>query len=384
MIVCIFLRFGDALWVILMVPSGFRCGFPLRQCDSIFSDIFMSNGPLMPKNLATANLTTATLFRLVDSYGISLCIDEADQAFNSNEDLISLVNAGYLRNTAYVPRCEGPENKVKMYSAFCAKLIAGIGRLKETTESRCIKISLRKKNREESVEKLPHSKLSEFDHIPQKCFRWAEDSIDDLKEINPTIPESLSDRQGDNWKPLLAIAELIGGGWPEQAREAALEISGTNENEDSEIRILLLEDIHNYFDENLTDIATSEDLEKYLTGMEDRPWPEYRKGKPITKNGIARLLKPFEIRPEQFRKSGSKERGYNKSSFMDAFSRYLSGTPGTNLKNKDLEQNQTGTKSESVPDEKLENPFKNKDVPYVSDGKAGIGEEKEKQESFIF
>lgn len=355
-----------------------RITSPTKECGK--SNLLILSGHLMPRNFATGNLTTATLYRLVDSFGISLCIDEADQAFNFNEDLISLVNAGYLRKTAYVPRCEGQDNEVKMYSAYCAKLIAGIGHLKETTESRCLKISLKKKNAEESVEKLPHSKLSEFDHIPQKCFRWAEDSIEDLKEVNPTIPEKLSDRQGDNWKPLLAIAELIGNGWPDHARKDALEISGGNENDGSEIRVLILEDIHSYFDENQADSVTSEDLEKYLTGLEDRPWPEYRKGKPITKIGIARLLKPFGIRPEQFRKSGLKERGYNKSSLMDAFSRYLIGTPGTDLKNKDLENSQVGTENESVPSGKSENLFKNNGVPGVPSGNTGTGEERQNVE----
>jgi hypothetical protein len=36
------------------------------------------------------------------------------------------------------------------------------------------------------------------------------------------VPESLNDRAADNWRPLLAIADLGGGGWSERAGLAAV------------------------------------------------------------------------------------------------------------------------------------------------------------------
>jgi hypothetical protein len=46
------------------------------------------------------------------------------------------------------------------------------------------------------------------------------------------VPPDLNDRAADNWRPLLAIADLAGGEWPEQARRAALGVSGTLEAQD--------------------------------------------------------------------------------------------------------------------------------------------------------
>ena len=59
--------------------------------------------------------------------------------------------------------------------------------------------------------------------------------------------------------------------------------------------------------------------------MEDRPWPEYKKGWPITAPIVAKILKPFDIGPTSIRLvEGSTKKGYYRSDFDDAFKRYLS------------------------------------------------------------
>ena len=61
------------------------------------------------------------------------------------------------------------------------------------------------------------------------------------------MPEQLNDRARDSWRPLLAIAEAIGGEWPQWAREAASKLSGRDEDET--YSIVLLGDIKQIFDE---------------------------------------------------------------------------------------------------------------------------------------
>ena len=101
--------------------------------------------------------------------------------------------------------------------------------------------------------------------------------------------------------------------------------------EDS-IRIELLKDIRRGFDSlegNDRDRLTSHRLVDKLVEMEDRPWPEFKHGKPISATQIARLLKPFAIRPTVRRIGGGVHRGYSLESFFDAFSRYLPPTSAT-------------------------------------------------------
>ena len=56
----------------------------------------------------------------------------------------------------------------------------------------------------------------------------------------------MANRLGDNWTPLFAIADLIGGPWPEQARDAAEKLSGVGKDDTSK-GIQVLRDIREIF-----------------------------------------------------------------------------------------------------------------------------------------
>jgi hypothetical protein len=63
---------------------------------------------------------------------------------------------------------------------------------------------------------------------------------------------------------------------------------------------------------------------EYLVSLEERPWPEFRNGKPISKARVARLLKPLRISSGTIRlDDGRTAKGYYQRSFEDAFARYL-------------------------------------------------------------
>ncbi|HZT88195.1 MAG TPA: DUF3631 domain-containing protein [Stellaceae bacterium] len=107
------------------------------------------------------------------------------------------------------------------------------------------------------------------------------------------MPEGIINRAADNWRPLLAVADLAGGEWPERARRAAAKLS---ENSDQgSIRAALLADVRAAFTAKGVDRLSSDELASYLGSLDDRPWPEYRAGKPISKSQVARLLKPLGV-----------------------------------------------------------------------------------------
>ena len=62
-----------------------------------------------------------------------------------------------------------------------------------------------------------------------------------------------------------------------------------------------------------------------LIAIEGRPWAEWKAGKPITANGLARLLAPFAIAPGTIRTGTGTPKGYQLAQFEDAFARYLPG-----------------------------------------------------------
>ena len=74
--------------------------------------------------------------------------------------------------------------------------------------------------------------------LRSQAARWAADNFSKLTDPEPSIPDALNDRAADNWRPLLAIADLAGGAWPGKAREAACLLSG--EGHDTSVNVELL------------------------------------------------------------------------------------------------------------------------------------------------
>ena len=97
-------------------------------------------------------------------------------------------------------------------------MIAAIGRLPETLADRCILIRMERKTSHEQCERL---KSLAAELLQRQCARFVSDNATAIADANPAIP-ALNDRAADIWEPLLAIADLAGGQWPELAREAAV------------------------------------------------------------------------------------------------------------------------------------------------------------------
>jgi hypothetical protein len=63
-----------------------------------------------------------------------------------------------------------------------------------------------------------------------------------------------------------------------------------------------------------------------LHAMSDAPWSDFSYGKPLSTRGLAKLLKPFGIRPKDI-KFEKTAKGYYSTDFDDAFRRYLPPQP---------------------------------------------------------
>ena len=113
------------------------------------------------------------------------------------------------------------------------------------------------------------------------------------------MPATLSGRAADNWRPLIAIADMAGGEWPTRARRVAEELGGSRGEQTASV--MLLEDIQRIFADEVTDRIPSQELATKLAKMEDRPWVEWRNDKPITPRQVAKLLEQFKVRPDTIR-----------------------------------------------------------------------------------
>ncbi len=283
---------------------------------------------IVTKPLPAANVTTAAVFRAVEKYRPALLIDEADSFLRYNEELRGILNSGHRRSTAIVVRTVGDDHEPRTFSTWCPKAIALIGKLPGTLEDRSIIIHQRRKAPTEKVERWRSDRISEeIINLRRKAARWVNDHLSELKEADPETPRELNDRAADNWRPLLAIADEAGGDWPQQARAAALALSGETSEKENSARIQLLSDIRDLFDSLKLDRLSSSEIIDALVQMEERPWPEWKKEKPLTARQLASLLSNFGVKPKVLWIGEKSVRGYERSDLEETFSRYIPYIP---------------------------------------------------------
>jgi hypothetical protein len=278
-------------------------------------------GSLVPRSLTTANITSAALFRVIEQFKPTILIDEADTFVRRDQSQLGILNAGHVRTSAFIIRATSDDG-VHAYSVWCPKVIAAIGRLPATLADRAITIRLSRKRRDEIVERLRLDQAEDRAAIGARISRWALDNVDRLRSADPHVPEVLNDRAADNWRPLLAIAELAGSEWIERAKIAAVSLSRTADDDDETDETLLLADIKIVFLETGRDRLRSTEITTALAKMEHRPWPEWRNGRPMTAVQMAGMLARFDIHPTTHRFGDITAKGYLLAQFADSFARY--------------------------------------------------------------
>lgn len=280
-------------------------------------------GCVVPKPLPASNITTAALFRSVERWQPTLLVDEADTFLGSSDDLRGIINSGHAKSSAFVIRTVGEDHEPRVFSTWAPKAIAMIGKMHATLTSRSITIELKRKGAGERAEPLADSHRTALDIFRRMAARWSADSHDVLRYAKPAVPAGLANRAADNWTAMLAIADAAGGDWPDRARNAAVALSG--EREDESHAAILLADLRTLFDATKADRLPTAEVVAALGAMDDRPWPEWRDGRPLTARQLARLLEPFHVRPRVIRPpGGALFRGYHRADLADAFARYTS------------------------------------------------------------
>lgn len=282
-------------------------------------------GRLVAKPLPAANSTPAALFRSVEKWSPTLLIDEADTFIKHSDELIGLINAGHSRSNAFVLRVVGDDHEPKSFRVWGAKALAGIAlerHLPDATMSRSIVIEMRRKLVGEQVQRLRHSQFDAAT-LKAKLARFLADFSETVRNAKVALPETLSDREQDNWEPLVSIAKCAGEEWVERAIEAALKISASNIGTANDSGNELLADIREAFETSETDKLSTLNLINTLLLDEERPWASYNRGKPITPRQVAKKLSSYGVTSKTLRDGYLTFKGYEYKQFDDVFNRYL-------------------------------------------------------------
>jgi putative DNA primase/helicase len=279
---------------------------------------------LVPRGETSSSITAATIFRLIEARRPTLLIDEADRVLrSSNEELIAVLNSSHRRSGAYVWRVEevARQRVPTRFSTWGAVAFAGIRELPETLQDRSIVFRLPRALPGEVRAHLSDGTSSVLRTIKAKLARWTVD----LRHLpEPKLPAGLHNRLGDNWRPLVALADLAGGRWPELIRTAASSSLSADQEEGQ--LIALLRGIRRALGEK--DFLETQALIDSLIADDEHDWETANNHKPVNAAWLRWRLRGVLAPKEDGtfgsdrRGSGKKERGYFRHRFEDAWSRY--------------------------------------------------------------
>jgi hypothetical protein len=273
------------------------------------------------KPLRAVNATVAFVFRSLDSSPPpTLLFDEADTIFGSkgvadkNEELRGLLNAGFQRGLPF-GRIVGADLAPQEFSTFAMAALAGIGKMPETIEDRAVVVVMKRRKDEERVEpyRLRRDRPT-LNALRDRLAAWADTVREQAGETYPDLP--IDDRAADVWEPLVSIAELAGGAWPQLARNAAVALVKSAAEDDTarSPKLQLLADIRTVFD---TRFMKSIDLCTKLRALTESPWEQLE----LNPSRLGARLRDYSVTTRHTEdKTG---RGYHRSDFADAFARYL-------------------------------------------------------------
>jgi hypothetical protein len=313
---------------------------PEKQCGK--SRVLDALRLLVPAPWLSVSPSEAVIYRKIASSVPTILLDEVDTIFTNGKDenkegLRALLNAGFTRG-ATVPRCTGKEHKIVDFPVFCAKVIAGIGRVPDTVADRSIRILLARKTKFQVVERFRDREASKIARgIREALVAWARSELvlDDLRAARPLLPDALGDRQADICEPLFAIADAAGGDWPERARAALVELLTSAGGEGESVGVKLLAAIRRAFAQADATRLTTDQLLDALMLSDDGPWVGWwerdisagnRRGAAVR---MANLLKPYGISSASLRvDDDSTRKGYKIEHFLAAWECYLPSLQG--------------------------------------------------------
>jgi Protein of unknown function (DUF3631) len=269
------------------------------------------------------NVTAASIYYDLERGSHTLLLDEADNLGLLHNPTLRTVLNGNQRG-CYVKRYVN--GRARKFSTFTPLTVAAIGMLPLPLLHRSIIISMQR-----AAITMAHLDQREpvFSATRAEIGKWAA-----ACKLNPEpdMPASLRNRAADNCRVLFAIADDLGYG--EIARAAAVTLVANRPDEDP--GVIALTDIRSIFLARAIDRITSETLVAALVALEDGFWADWRgpnddrPPRKFNQSDLARLLRPFIIRPRTIRLTNDRTaRGYLRAQFENVWAAYcpLADTP---------------------------------------------------------
>jgi hypothetical protein len=369
----------------LAVPIAPRLGIQAKSSGCGKTVTLEVLNSLVYNSRASASITAAVVKRLFSVDHPTLLVDEVQRLFKAHEngELISLLNAGHSRWDAFSDSMEPTPDGGwvnRRYSVWGTMALASIGELPEEQQGRAIIINLRRALAKDVPARLRHGTSDELKRRYAELVTWAA-SLEELPKVK--VPEVLQYQPGrvfDNWEPIIQIAELAGGEWPELIRRAIADAVGAERADTWSARILrgvkTAFDTASLHDKKPVDRLSTKRLIGLMIDDEEEEWGSANYGRPINQYFLRHNLRGGLIDPPRAQKwwlpdglrrdQQHMERGYLRSQFETAWASYLCD---------DDQPNSTNSSTDSADGENISDPHPGSATSatdnYVNGGNAG-------------
>src|ERR1022692_1626590 len=260
-------------------------------------------GSLCRKPALVADVTGPAMHTLI-AEGSTLLVDELDLVLGAGDSarpVRACVNAGYRRSGA-VARAKG------MASVFAPVALAGLATvfsrnpLLAPTRSRAIVIEIKPCAGRVAIEGWrDRIHAPEAARLSEALAGWARAATVQLVTAYPALPEGCQDRLADLWEPILTIAAVAGGDWPERAEAAFRELGSARGGEPViPPGLQLLTDVRAVWPEGQHRMSTA-DLVAALLAAPGSGWAATWRDPAAIPRELAALLSPYGVSPKKLR-----------------------------------------------------------------------------------
>jgi hypothetical protein len=190
---------------------------------------------LTARALLTVSITEAASYR-VPRERRTLLHDEFDNSKLRNRPrLQAILNSGHDRAGGGVTLME--EGEVVTFDPYCPFAYAGIGSVPfPTLVHRSIPLLMQRHDITGRV--LKKFNLNDTAQLDLVHRAWCDLAANTTLNPNPEMPAELGNRQADNWRPLVAVADLFGPEWGNHARELAVRWSRASDADDRKLHVI--------------------------------------------------------------------------------------------------------------------------------------------------
>jgi hypothetical protein len=258
--------------------------------------------------LETTDISPPALFRVISERTPTVLIDEGQQLRDRSERsaaLHDLLAAGHVRGRpVYRVAKAGEGFRLETHEAFGFKAIALVGEISDILADRSIRIRMSRRKPGEKVERFRRLRVkAETEPLRQRLEAWALANEARVREAYLRVepPAWMNDRAADNWSALWAVVEVAAPDRLPDLEASARALEGDDSDLGREsLGVRLLSDLRRVFEERQVDWLRTEVILEDLRADPEAPWAGW-KGRGLTAEALARILRGYGVRSEQRR-----------------------------------------------------------------------------------